>query len=115
MTTHLISLEKVSSKEVVCMFSSLPCKRITVDNSIVLTFCSVSIPFLQNNSTVLLFVFCAFYGAVKKAIGTRSTLVIAILGLKWCLIVHYPNCAVMNLHRIFLLTSQPFLELLHNT
>ena len=67
MTTHLISLEKVSSKEVVCMFSSLPCKRITVDNSIVLTFCSVSIPFLQNKSTVLLFVFCAFYGAVKKS------------------------------------------------
>ena len=58
-------LKKVSSKEVICMFSSLPCKRITVDNSIVLTFRSVSVPFLRNDSTVLPSIFRAFYGAVK--------------------------------------------------
>ena len=48
-------------------------------------------------------------------IRMKSALVVAILHLKWCLIVRYPNHAVPNLRRIFLLTSQPVLESLYNT
>ena len=79
----------------------------TVDDNI--AFCFISVLFLRN----IIPRFCStLFGYIlqkgRKTIRTKLTLVIAILHLKWCLIICYLNRALLNLGRIYLLTSQPF-------